>query len=102
MSEKHDYSPFLPDWQLIPIAKYADDNEYNACVSLFGPKPTLSKYDIIYHKAFKNTLLGLRLFQMDILLKDLDSFWDIPQLGGQVILGTGEVRATEPDNSPSG
>lgn len=92
---KNTYNPFLPDWQLVPIAKYAD-SEYNACVSLFGPKTTETVYDIVYHSAFENTLLGLRLLQADIILMDLSEFWQLPKFNNKLILGLGE---TEPEDN---
>lgn len=86
----------LPDWLLIPIAKYAD-SRFDACVSLFGPNTRGSAYDIIYHEAFQNTLLGLRLLHADILLFDLDETWRLPTWNGQVMLGTGESAASRMD-----
>ena len=87
------YNPFFPDWKLVPIAKYAD-SEYNACISLFGPNSTEEFYDIVYHEAFEDTLLGLRLLQADIVLMDMSEFWQLPKLNGELILGLGEK---EPD-----
>ena len=81
----------LPDWMLIPIARYVDSN-YNACVSLFGPNTTDNQYDIIYHPAFLDTLLGLRLLQADLLLIDLESTWQLPECNGVEALGSGEQR----------
>ncbi|MEA5447547.1 hypothetical protein VB780_03130 [Leptolyngbya sp. CCNP1308] len=83
------YDSLLPDWQLIPIAKYAD-SEYSACVSLFGEDTNDSAYHIVYHPAFDNTLLGLRLMQADIMFFDLGEFWQLPALNGETILGEGE------------
>ncbi|MEB3250209.1 MAG: hypothetical protein VKK07_12795, partial [Merismopediaceae bacterium] len=86
------YRPFLPDWELIPIAKYADDSKNNALVSLFGPgsDPKKHKYNIQYHKALHNTLLGMRLLQADIAFMDLGEFWQLPKLNQETILGYGE------------
>jgi hypothetical protein len=83
------YAQSIPDWILIPVARYAD-SEHNACVSLFGPGTTETQYDIVYHEAFENTLLGLRLLQADIMFIDLDEMWRLPQLDGRLILGQGE------------
>ena len=83
----------VPDWMLIPIAGYAD-SEFNACVSLFGPETTDAQYDIIYHPAFQNTLLGLRLLQADILLFDLRNTWNLPSVDGETPLGLGERQPT--------
>ena len=79
----------LYDWQLIPIVKYAN-SEYNSCVSLFGPKTNNKKYDITFHKAFQNTLLGIRLLQSDMALMDLSTHWQLPTNNGKKVLGKGE------------
>lgn len=84
----------LFDWQLIPIAKYAD-SEFQSCVSLFGPNSTESAYHVVYHPAFQNTLLGVRLINADILLIDLSQFWKVPTFGGKPILGAGESMPSE-------
>lgn len=85
----------LPDWQLVPIARYAD-SEYDACISLFGDHGTDDVYDVVYHPAFENQLLGVRLFQADILLMDLDETWRLPSFGGKVLLGAGETAPERP------
>ncbi len=85
--------PYLPDWQLIPIVKFAH-SEYNSCVSLFGPQNDSTAFDITYHPAFQNTLLGIRLLQADMALMDISTFWQLPTNNGKKILGLGEK---EPD-----
>jgi hypothetical protein len=75
---------------LIPIVNYAN-SDYNAVVSLFGEKTTEDTYDIVYHPAFENTLLGIRLLQADIIFFDLGETWQLPKLEGQTILGAGET-----------
>jgi len=57
----------LPVWQLEPIVNYANDTN-NAAVTLFGEE----KCQILFHRAFLDRLLGLRLLQTDLLLM-LDS-----------------------------
>jgi len=59
------------DWELRPIAFYANTDFYS-CVSLFGQTDTgRTKRDVgaaylpSFHPALKNTLVGLRLLQMD-------------------------------------
>jgi hypothetical protein len=89
-----EYPADAPDWILIPVAKYAN-SKYNAVVSLFGPKTSASVYDIVYHSAFKNTLLGLRLLQVDILLFDLGAMWHLPTWQGEMVIGSGETAPTE-------
>ncbi len=86
--------PFLPNWQLVPIVEYAN-SEYHATVSLFGPGGNHEFYDIVYHSAFQNTLLGVRLLQADIQFMDLDVFWELPKYQGRKILGTGETSENE-------
>jgi hypothetical protein len=88
----------LPDWLLVPVARYAD-SKFDSCVSLFGPQTTDTTYDIVYHQEFQNTLVGLRLLQGDMLLFDLSQTWQLPKLGGSVILGLGEVAPQRMDES---
>ena len=63
----------IQDWQMIPIARYAD-SEHNGCVTLFGEpeegEPTTLEdgYHVGYHPAFENTLVGLRLVHADFML----------------------------------
>jgi hypothetical protein len=94
------------DWQLVPTAKFADSPYYSA-VTLFGKlhdgalerKIRDSGQDIInYHPALENTLLGLRLFQFDVLHLDL-ACTDLPKQRGDYILGAGE---TAPDLRANG
>jgi hypothetical protein len=85
------------DWQLIPIAKFADSDN-PSCVTLFGRlnNPDLEGlYAMIggrfvnYHPSFNNTLLGLRLFQLDDLIIDKWAY-ELPTEKGQYLLGAGE------------
>jgi hypothetical protein len=85
------------DWQLIPIAKFAD-SRFFSCVTLFGTLEDPGKEQevwkqggriINYHADFENTLVGLRLFQLDSLIFD-EYCADLPKLKGQYILGKGE------------
>ncbi len=84
----------LPDWMLIPIARFAE-SDYDACVSLFGP----NAYDIVYHASFQNTLLGLRLLQADMILFDIGETWRLPQRGGVFALGAGETAPRQMDEA---
>lgn len=89
------YTMNIPDWQLIPIGKYAN-SKYTACVTLFGAnsfnKGYSRVYNIRYHSAFTNTLLGMRLLQADIFLINPEEFTDLPtKLDGQnYVIGEGE------------
>lgn len=89
------------DWQMMPIARYAD-SKYTACFSLFGDPEDLRSTQAAnivkeqdgrvfkFHPALKNTLVGLRLMQLDMLIISDDAV-DLPKLDGRYILGTGEV-----------
>jgi hypothetical protein len=89
---------FLPDWLLIPIAKYAQ-SPYYSCVTLFGilhdkaleKLVVESKGRVInYHPSFDNTLLGIRLAYMDMLI-GYPYATDLPKNNlGKYILGRGE------------
>jgi hypothetical protein len=57
------------DWQIPVIAKYAD-SQYNAVYTLIGRTFGGNTSTIKYHPAFENTLLGLRMFQADLLFAD--------------------------------
>lgn len=87
----------IPDWQLIPIAKYSN-SEFNASVSIFGPNTSPTHFDVVYHPAFENTLLGLRLLQADIQLMDLETFWELPRYNrngeSEIVFGFGEKKET--------
>jgi hypothetical protein len=85
------------DWQLIPIAKFADSELYS-CFTLFGDLDDAKEqadlsarggYAPNYHESFKDTLMGLRLFQLDNLIINPYS-WDLVTDGGVYVLGAGE------------
>jgi len=90
------------DWQLIPIAKYAD-GKTTSCFTLFGKLEAEEEAETLlqdgarilnYDKAFEDTLLGLRLFQMDVMLLDDAFATELPRDSGKFLLGSGEK---EPD-----
>ena len=82
--------PQIADWLLIPIAQFAE-SDFTSATSLFGEGPdTDNFYYIKYHPAFKDSLLGMRLLQADILLMDLQHNSSLPKRNGQVVLGHGE------------
>jgi hypothetical protein len=85
------------DWQLIPIAKFAD-SKYFSCFTLFGKLADPSEERRVlaqggrvlnYHPAFVDTLVGLRLFQLDMLIIDPYSY-DLIKNNGRYLLGAGE------------
>ena len=83
-----------PAWQWIPIARFAA-SDHNACFTLYGELlgagPAIPDYVLNYHPAFENTLLGLRLFQADILLLGpIDATAELPSRNGAYLLGEGE------------
>jgi hypothetical protein len=89
----------LHDWQLIPIARFAD-SRFSACFTLFGSltdpkrqaevaKSKQTTRAMNYHPALANTLVGLRIFQLDELILSGDST-NLPTLNGRYILGAGE------------
>jgi len=92
-----DYVNRIYDWQLVPIVRFAD-SDYYSCFSLFGKLLDREKEQEIlrskgrilnYHPAFEDTLLGLRLFQLDVLLVEQ---WAtaLPKNDGKFLLGAGE------------
>ena len=87
--DNKEYSLSVPDWIIVPVARYVE-SDFNALVSLFGPKQTQDYYDVIYHEAFENTLIGLRLLQADTLLFNLNQTWQLPRQNGVIVLGEGE------------
>jgi hypothetical protein len=87
----------LFDWELIPIARFARD-ENGSAMTLFGQlkdknleKQTLDREARIinYHSALDNTLLGQRLFQADILIIQPNAS-HVFRNGDALILGPGE------------
>lgn len=59
----HRHSIPLETWQLMPIVEYANSNDH-AVVTLFGTE----ECGTLFHNAFIDKLLGLRLLQTDLLL----------------------------------
>jgi len=64
----------LETWQLMPIVAYAN-SEYDAAVTLYGNRTysNIGHSDTIsalFHDAFIDKLLGIRLLQIDLLLAD--------------------------------
>jgi len=98
----------LYDWQLIPVAKFANSDD-PSCVTLFGHLDTPEMEEQIrfeqilqgsqtrflnYHPSFNNTLMGLRLFQLDALIINPYSY-ELPTEKGKYILGAGESITKE-------
>jgi len=91
---KNSYNPELHDWLLIPIAIYANSKS-TGCVSLFGPNQDKKSYDVMYHSAFINTLLGIRLLHADIFLMNPFDYSKLPMADGKIIYGKGESKTEE-------
>lgn len=95
----------LYDWMLIPVAKYANSG-YNSCFTYFGTlvdkeaaKHILENdgHILNYHPDFYNTLLGLRLADMDLLFM-YNFTVELPESGGKYILGGGEPEPSVNSN----
>ena len=70
------FYPDLPFWQLDPIVKFVD-SPYTVAVSELGDTTNNKEAQYRFHPAFLDNLLGLRLFQAD-LLNLTDILWDLP------------------------
>lgn len=68
--------PDLPFWQLVPIVYFAN-SPYTVAVSELGDTINDKEAQCRFHPAFLDNLLGLRLFQAD-LLNLTDILWDLP------------------------
>jgi len=68
--------PDLPVWQAVPIANFAN-SPYQVVFTAFGDTTANKEAQCKFHRAFYNTLLGLRLFQAD-LINYPDYIWDLP------------------------
>jgi hypothetical protein len=92
------------DWQLIPIAKFAD-SKFDSCFTLFGHLQDKATEDAVisrhghilnYHESFQDTLMGLRLFQLDNLI--INESWDLIKFGRVYALGAGESAPNVEEN----
>lgn len=70
------FYPELPVWQLIPIANFAD-SPYNSAFTAAGDTVDNKEAQCKYHRAFLDNLLGLRLFEAN-LLNQPDIIWNLP------------------------
>ena len=94
------YSPLIYDWQLVPIASFSD-SMYSGAFTLFGELGDKEKTNLIvenggrvlnYAPPFEDTLIGLRLFQLDVLLVDKQLAKGVPTYKGKYVLGAGESQ----------
>ncbi|MDR1257470.1 MAG: hypothetical protein LBJ86_06960 [Spirochaetaceae bacterium] len=93
--------PLLYDWQLIPIARYAD-SEYNACITLLGQPNYLERLTgdrcnmyLEVHPAFSNTLIGFNLFLIDAMLINPDRVRRIPGALSETVRGYNDGEFNE-------
>jgi hypothetical protein len=93
--------PLLYDWQLIPIARYAD-SEYNACITLLGRPSFLEILTggsrdmyLEVHPAFSNTLIGFNLFLIDAMLISPDRVRRIPGALSETVRGYNDGEFNE-------
>jgi len=70
------FYPDLPFWQLYPIVNFVSTS-YNVAFTQLGNMINKGGAQDRFHPAFLDNLLGLRLFQAD-LLNFTDILWDIP------------------------
>lgn len=95
------FSAQIYDWQMAPIAEFAN-SQFTTCVTLFGELDDPAEQKnlargasvINYHAAFVNKLVGLRLFQLDILINDSEAVHLPTRPDRTYVLGEGE---TPPD-----
>jgi hypothetical protein len=73
---KRTFYPDLPAWQLIPIANFAN-SVYQSVFSVSG-NVNEGKATYLFHRAFLDNLLGLRLFQASFLNMP-EVLWEIPK-----------------------
>lgn len=83
------YEPQLPEWQLFPIVNFVE-SPYQVAFSSLGDTVDHRQARLLYHPAFLNTLLGLRIFEADIL-NIPGVLWDLPRDGnGRYLLAKSE------------
>ena len=95
----------IHDWQLAPIARFAAADQCS-CFTLFGSLTNAAETTarrargekiMNYHPAFADTLVGLRLFQADVLVL-YPQACDLPKDDGRYVLGAGERPPDEDAN----
>jgi hypothetical protein len=69
------FTPDIPVWQWLPVAQFA--NSPYQIAYLYSGNTNEQEAQCKYHPAFLNNLVGLRLFQADLLNKP-DIIWDLP------------------------
>ena len=88
--------PKIYDWQLIPLAHFVASDAHSAFTyfgTYQGRKSIYRNKVVSYHPALKNTLIGLRLMHLDMLLVErYGKFFSgyIRDQENKIILGSGE------------
>lgn len=87
------YAVPLEMFKLIPIVNFAD-SDYDVVMTMFGKHygkvtGTVTE-DILFHDAFLDTMMGLRLFQVDAMNKLGTSNFELPAIDGTICLNDSE------------
>jgi len=89
--------PQLPNWQLIPIAEFANTVD-KAVFTIYGKQIDANGPQCRFQSAFLDSLLGLRLFQADLLFH-LNDMWEIPKdKTGKYIFANSEKEKLPPSS----
>ena len=89
------FYPELPNWQLIPIAKFANTSD-KAIFTIYGKQIDKNGPQCRFQSAFLDNLLGLRLFQSDLLFH-VNDMWEIPKdKSGKYIFANSEKEKVPP------
>lgn len=87
--------PRVWDWELIPLARFVE-SEFDSAFTFFGELPegthtTIPNARVVsYHPALEDTLMGLRMMQLDLFLFQEPFAGYFTDSKGVVILGNGE------------
>jgi hypothetical protein len=94
------------DWEVVPLARFVG-SATDSAFSFFGELPegakrTLANSSVVsYHPALQNTLMGLRLMQLDLFLFQPPFTGYFTDAAGSAILGAGERIVFGNDVSPT-
>ncbi|MDR2086185.1 MAG: hypothetical protein LBP72_03310, partial [Dysgonamonadaceae bacterium] len=89
--------PDLPDWQLVPIARFANSSYQSVFTSAGDPQN--EEAQLKYHPAFLDNLLGLRLLQAHLLFINPELLGEVPKNeNGNYILAPSEEGLLPPPN----
>jgi hypothetical protein len=90
------YYPYIPDWQLKPIALFAN-SQYTAAVTWYGLGKKMFDYHYVqFHPSFRDTLLGVRILHADMVLMAPKDYQKLPLWKGIRIRGEGESYFDQP------